>query len=123
MNKTVAIYFSKPGAMDYPFHKEEYYEAYCDLSHVLEEKGIQTYIVRGDSHIHDGQFKEGWFFDGKDLKKQSRGSGLTVSDAVYPDRTDETTGAANVGGKRKSVEKNDSVLQAIDQTGMEYRLL
>lgn len=60
----LAIYFSEPGVNDYPFNDpylgRHFFEAYCWLSDRLKERGIETYVVRGDCYLGEGRFKSGW---------------------------------------------------------------
>lgn len=65
--KNLAIYFSSPGVMDYPFHDEAYYSAYQEVIRAVETSGdVQVFIVRGDSYQGSGKFSHGWrFVEGK----------------------------------------------------------
>lgn len=62
MNKTIAIYFSDPEPMGYPFHKPQYLEMYKEIISQVERYGINVFIVRGDSYIKNGHFRKGWQF-------------------------------------------------------------
>lgn len=63
--KKLAIYFSPPGILDYPLNKKEYHEGYIEIIETLKEKGVDTYIVRGDSYKGNGIFSKYSFWDGK----------------------------------------------------------
>ena len=63
--KKLAIYFSLPGRLDYPFDSKEYYESYIEIIEELKNKGVKTYIVRANSYQGDGIFLNYFFWDGK----------------------------------------------------------
>lgn len=65
--KTLAIYFSDPEPMGYPFHKKEYLSRYKNIIAYLSRHEITTYIVRGDSYQSKGTFSHGWMFKNKKL--------------------------------------------------------
>ena len=67
--KKIAIYFSDPEPMGYPFHKKEYYETYQQIISQIEKCGPEVYIVRADSYLGAGEFKAGWRFESGQLKK------------------------------------------------------
>ncbi len=71
MNKILAIYFSDPEPMGYPFHKSQYYERYKRIAGEVVEKGIDVYFVRGNSYLGEGVFKKGWYFDGDELLEKN----------------------------------------------------
>jgi len=71
MNKTLAIYFSDPEPMGYPFSKEDYYVTYKSVITDIEKHGIHVYIVRADSYQGNGIFSQGWRFAGEKLEKSS----------------------------------------------------
>lgn len=56
--KTIAIYFSQPGAMDYPFNELWFFDAYKDIIASLEAKGPRVVIVRADSYQGKGVFSQ-----------------------------------------------------------------
>ncbi len=62
MTKILAIYFSEPREMDYPFHKSEYLEIYQGLIDRLSKHNIHSVIVRGNSYQGNGVFSHGWKF-------------------------------------------------------------
>lgn len=64
MKKTIAIYFSDPEPMGYPFDKSEYLEIYQIIISQLESRGIEVFIVRADSYRGNGNFTHGWRFTG-----------------------------------------------------------
>ena len=66
MKKVLAIYFSDPDMMDYPFNKTEYFEMYQVIIDQLLKADIASYIVRGKSYLGDGLFSHGWKFTTKD---------------------------------------------------------
>ncbi len=65
--KTIAIYFSDPEPMGYPFHKKEYFETYQKIISDIEKENIEVYIVRGESYLGNGRFKMGWRLKGDEL--------------------------------------------------------
>jgi glutathione synthase/RimK-type ligase-like ATP-grasp enzyme len=62
MNKTIAIYFSNPHPMGYPFDLLHYLETYNWLVKDMEALGAKAYIVRGASYQGKGVFSHGWEF-------------------------------------------------------------
>ncbi len=58
--KKLAIYFSSPGVMDYPFTKSVFFESYCEIIDHLERQGIEVAVVRGNSYQKKGQWQP-WF--------------------------------------------------------------
>jgi len=62
MGKSIAIYFSSPEGMGYPFDIPEFFETYIELIDRLEARGINVYIVRDDSYLGSGLFACGWQF-------------------------------------------------------------
>jgi glutathione synthase/RimK-type ligase-like ATP-grasp enzyme len=54
MKNRLAIYFSSPGAYDYPLNKKVYLESYSEMIDLLEDRGIEVAIVRGDSYRGNG---------------------------------------------------------------------
>jgi glutathione synthase/RimK-type ligase-like ATP-grasp enzyme len=56
MKKILAIYFSKPGAEDYPLVNKNFRESYVEFIEFLEKNNIDTRIVRNDSYIGEGKF-------------------------------------------------------------------
>lgn len=73
--KTLAIYFSDPNIMGYPFRQgvDKYLPSYQALFDSLSKKGIQVFIVRGDSYLGDGFFESASVlkaFQEIDLKKK-----------------------------------------------------
>lgn len=70
--KVIAVYFSDPEPMGYPFHKEYYVEAYTWLSDELARRGYAMRIVRNDSYQGDGVFSRSWkFVDGVVVEAES----------------------------------------------------
>ena len=67
MKKVIAIYFSDPEPMGYPFHKEQYLSKYKEIITEVEKAGIAVHIVRGESYNGDGIFSHGWHFEGDEL--------------------------------------------------------
>lgn len=62
---TIAIYFSDAQPLGYPFHKHQYFDMYREIIAAIERRGIQVFIVRGNSYLQDGRFRTGWrFVDG-----------------------------------------------------------
>jgi glutathione synthase/RimK-type ligase-like ATP-grasp enzyme len=61
MLKKLAIYFSDPEPMGYPFNANyPYWEIYQGIIKDIEDRGIEVYIVRGDSYLGKGIFSHGW---------------------------------------------------------------
>lgn len=58
--KKLAIYFSSPGAMDYPFSKPMFFESYCEMIDRLEEQGIEVAVVRASAYKGQGEWSP-WF--------------------------------------------------------------
>lgn len=61
--KKLAIYFSEPGPMDYPFNVTypHYWKIYQDIIRDIEKNNISVYIVRGlESYKGGGIFSHGW---------------------------------------------------------------
>lgn len=69
MSKILAIYFSYPEAMGYPFQNAEYFEAYQIITRAIEAHGVEAYIVRKGSYVGKGVFSDGWRFENNILKK------------------------------------------------------
>src|SRR5437763_660538 len=64
--RTIAIYFTEPGFMDYPFNAEDYRQAYEKIGSMLQDRGGQCFIVRGDTYQGKNTFARGWkFINGK----------------------------------------------------------
>lgn len=66
--KTIAIYFSDPEPMGYPFNKE-YFELYQEVIRDITQYHIKVYIVRGSSYEGNGVFSHGWFFENDTLSE------------------------------------------------------
>ena len=67
--KKLAIYFSDPEPMGYPFNSAvyPYWEVYQGLIKNIEKHGMGVYIVRGASYMGKGQFSHGWQVKGGQL--------------------------------------------------------
>ncbi len=66
--KKLAIYFSDPEPMGYPFNsKYPYWEIYQDIIGQIEEHDIEVYVVRGVSYLGKGVFSHGWRVKNKHL--------------------------------------------------------
>jgi len=66
--KTLAIYFSDPKPMGYPFNVDEpYFKYYQTIVTRLESVQIQVVIVRGKSYLGCGLFSHGWKMVGNKL--------------------------------------------------------
>lgn len=85
--KTLAIYFSDPEPMGYPFHKEEYFEMYQEIIRAIEKAAIAVFIVRGASYQGKGRFNHGWRFESGELKKST---GPIQADLIF-NRDDQNT--------------------------------
>jgi len=87
MKKILAIYFSDPEPMGYPFTKAPYHEMYLEIISRMEDDGLDVYIVRADSYLGTGRFKKGWkFVDGKLVESQ----GEIRADLIF-NRDDKNT--------------------------------
>lgn len=61
MSKKLAIYFSDPEPMGYPFNTHyPYWGIYQGIIKDVEKYGIEVYIVRGNSYLGKGIFSHGW---------------------------------------------------------------
>lgn len=69
MPKIIAIYFSDPEPMGYPFHDADYFEGYQIITRAIEAYGVKAYIVRKGSYKGKGVFSSGWRFENTTLKK------------------------------------------------------
>lgn len=59
--KKLAIYFSDPEPMGYPFNTTyPYWEIYQGIIKDIENHGIDVYVVRGASYQEKGRFSHGW---------------------------------------------------------------
>ncbi|MFH1564460.1 MAG: hypothetical protein ABIC82_01270 [bacterium] len=87
MKKIIAIYFSDPEPMGYPFGKSQYLEIYKEIISKIESHGIDVFIVRGDSYISDGRFKRAWQFIDGNLKESK---GEIRADLIF-NRDDKNT--------------------------------
>jgi glutathione synthase/RimK-type ligase-like ATP-grasp enzyme len=59
--KKIAIYFSDPEPMGYPFNTTyPYWEIYQGIIKDIEKQGVDVYIVRGVSYLGKGTFSHGW---------------------------------------------------------------
>lgn len=59
--KRLAIYFSDPEPMGYPFNSRyPYWETYQAIVKDIEKHKIEVYIVRGNSYLGKGAFSHGW---------------------------------------------------------------
>ncbi len=63
MNKTLAIYFSNPEILGYPFDKKFFFESYAELSEYFEKYNIKMVIVRGSSYIGNATFNKYSYWD------------------------------------------------------------
>lgn len=87
MNKIIAIYFSDPEPMDYPFNKDIYLEQYQKIITEIEKNDIQVFIVRGNSYVKNGRFEKGWRFINGELKETE---GEIKADLIF-NRDDKNT--------------------------------
>ena len=72
MTKTIAIYFTNPDPMGYPFDLLNYFETYNWMSKDIEALGAKAYIVRGSSYKENGVFSHGWEFIDDELKEVNK---------------------------------------------------
>lgn len=76
----LGVFFSSPGAFEYPFSKPEYFAAYFELFETAHNLGENFYIVRNqDSYEGDGWFSRSWSFQNKNLIE----TGRVRLDALY----------------------------------------
>jgi len=87
MNKTIAIYFSDPEPMGYPFNKPQYLECYQQIISEIENRGINVFVVRAGSYIKDGCFGKGWHFVDGRLQESN---GKVHADLIF-NRDDKNT--------------------------------
>ena len=80
MKKIITIYFSYPEAMGYPFDKEYYFTGYQEITREIERRGVEAYIVRGNSYQGKGAFSGGWRFENNALTPVDH---TIVADLVY----------------------------------------
>ena len=68
--KKLAIYFSDPEPMGYPFNTSvyPYWQIYQGLIKNVEEQNIAVYIVRGNSYMGKGIFSHGWYLENGKLE-------------------------------------------------------
>ncbi|MFA6427000.1 MAG: hypothetical protein WCW16_00935 [Candidatus Magasanikbacteria bacterium] len=69
--KTIAIYFSDPEPMGYPFNKE-YFGLYQEVIRDIRQHDIAVYIVRGSSYEGKGVFSHGWYFENGKLTEHDK---------------------------------------------------
>lgn len=84
---TIAIYFSDPEPMGYPFNFRRYFEVYQWIINDLARNGIASYIVRGDSYLGEGFWGCGWLLRNYELKKSA---GRIRCDLIF-NRDDKNT--------------------------------
>lgn len=66
--KNIAVFFKQPGAKDYPFTKEEYWNSYHELDEVIRKLGSEFYVVRHqDTYVGNGLFSHSWRFKDGEL--------------------------------------------------------
>lgn len=80
MTKTIAIYFSNPDPMGYPFDLLNYFETYNWISKDIESKGAKAYIVRASSYEGEGVFSHGWIFENDKLQEYNE---KIKADVIY----------------------------------------
>lgn len=69
MNKIFWIYFSAPGALDYPLNKKVFFESYAEIIENLEKRSIDTVIVRNNSYLWNWEFSHYFKWDGTTYEK------------------------------------------------------
>ena len=84
---TIAIYFSDPEPMGYPFNKE-YFGLYQEVIRHITQHNITVYIVRGSSYEREGVFSHGWYFD--DAGKLCEHTSPIRADLIF-NRDDKST--------------------------------
>ncbi len=61
--RKIAIYFTEPGFDAYPFDQDEYRKAYEKIGQMIQERGGQCFLVRGEDTYKGGtSFQGGWMF-------------------------------------------------------------
>ena len=79
--KKIAAFFDQPGAMEYPFNRDEYVTSYQELNQEIKNVGAALYIVRSqDTYLGNGQFSKSWQFTDKGEVVES---GPITADCVY----------------------------------------
>lgn len=78
--KKIAAFLHLPNIDDYPLSKEDYIQAYSDLSEEVKKAGGDFYIVRGQgTYLGEGKFSKSWQFNGLKLVE----TGLITVDVVF----------------------------------------
>lgn len=63
MNTTIAVFFGKPNPKDYLEHKDDYFQAYLDLTQAVEAKGAKLFFISTqDTYLGNGKFSQSWQF-------------------------------------------------------------
>lgn len=102
--KIVAVYFTDPDFAGYPFHEEEYRDAYRDLAKMIIGKGGRFVIVRGIQTYRGGMtFSHYWEFDGRDFTRHEE----TISADILYDKGEDFR------GDDRTVFVNDSEFDAM----------
>lgn len=69
----IAIYFSDPNKMDYPFSKEHYYESYKAFAKLCAKFNVDLYFSRSNkSYQGNMKFNDGYFFEGDELQHRTQ---------------------------------------------------
>lgn len=89
INKILAIYFSDPNVLGYPFNKKVFFEAYAEIIEYLENHHIKTAIVRGNSYLEKGKFDH-YFVWNKKEKTYQKVDALIKADLIW-NRDSENT--------------------------------
>ena len=78
--KKIVVFFKQPGAKDYPFNKQEYWNAYQELEKEIQLLGAEFYVVRSQgTYLGNGRFAQSWKFEDGDLVE----SGEVIADIIY----------------------------------------
>lgn len=65
MSRTLVIYFSPPGVLDYPLNNPIFFEAYTELIEYWHKYGVHAVIARADSYLKDGFFSSYFEWDAR----------------------------------------------------------
>ena len=63
MNTTIAVFFGKPNPKEYLEYKDDYFQAYLDLTQAVESKGAHLFFVSTqETYLGGGTFSQSWQF-------------------------------------------------------------
>jgi glutathione synthase/RimK-type ligase-like ATP-grasp enzyme len=87
--KVLAIYFSQPGALDYPLSKKNFFESYTTLINAIVDAGHVAVVVRADSYKQAGVFSP-YFTYSRDSRQFTKVDDEICVDLVF-NRDNENT--------------------------------